>query len=99
MVDEESDEQQALDSASDGVFNLGLVLMIVQFGVTYIASTKLTFFWELINSQVNYCYLPLLSVNPPGQVSFYLDILIFIVTFDPVPMDIIYELAPVWDFN
>lgn len=99
MVDEESEEQQALDGASSGVFNLGLILMLVQFIVTWIASTKLAFFWDLINSQVNYCYLPLLSVNPPGQISFYLDILIFIVTFDPVPMDIIYEVAPVWHFD
>lgn len=67
--------------------------------MTYIASTSLSFFWELINSQINYCYLPLMSVNPPGQVSFYFDILAYICTFDPIPMDIVYEVVPVWDFN
>jgi hypothetical protein len=76
-----------------------MILMLVQFIVTLVASTSLSFFWELVNSQVNYCYLPLMTVNPPGQVSFYLEILIFIVTFDPVPMDILYEVIPIFDFN
>jgi hypothetical protein len=57
------------------------------------------FFWDLINSQVNFIYLPLMSVNPPGQVSFYLDVLIFFVTFDPIPMDIVYDIIPIWHFD
>lgn len=44
-------------------------------------------------------YIPLLNVNAPGQVSFYLDILIFVCTFDPIPMDIIYEILPFWSFD
>ena len=43
--------------------------------------------------------MPLLSVNAPGQVSFYLDVLIYVCTFDPIPMDIIYEILPFWDFD
>jgi hypothetical protein len=28
-----------------------------------------------------------------------MDVLIYICTFDPIPMDIIYEFVPVWDFD
>ena len=73
--------------------------MVGQFLLTYIASTTLSFFWTLINSQINFIYMPLLSVNAPGQVSFYLEVLIFVCTFDPIPMDIIYEILPFWDFD
>lgn len=66
MVDEEAAEQQALESASDSIFNMGLLMMLVQFTITYVASTSMSFFFDLLNSQVNYCYLPLLTVNPPG---------------------------------
>ena len=90
MVNENSEEQQALDEASESIFNVGLAIMMGQFLLTYILSTSLEFFWALINSQINYIYLPLMSVNPPGQVSFYFDILIFICTFDPIPIDIVY---------
>jgi hypothetical protein len=76
MVDEDSEEQKLLDSASIGVLNAGLLLLLLQFIVYLVASSNLSFFWTLINSQVNYCYLPLMSVNPPGQLSFYLGILI-----------------------
>lgn len=73
--------------------------MIVQFSVTYYLSTSLEFFWTLINSQVNFIYLPMLSVNPPGQVIFYFNILILVCTFDPIPLDIVYEVLPFWDFD
>ena len=73
MVDEESKEIQTLDNASEGIFNVGIISMAGQFLLTYIVSMSLSFFWTLINSQINYIYLPLLSVNTPGQVSFYFD--------------------------
>lgn len=53
----------------------------------------------MINSQINFVYMPLLSVNAPGQVSFYFEVLIFVCTFDPIPMDIMYEILPIWSFN
>lgn len=43
--------------------------------------------------------MPLMRVNAPGQVSYYLDKLILICTFDPIPVDILYELMPFWNFN
>jgi hypothetical protein len=75
---------------------MGLILMLVQFVITLWLSTSMEFFWTLINSQINYIYMPLMSVNPPGQVSFYFEILILICTFDPIPMDIVYEILPFW---
>lgn len=66
MVDEESIEIQTLDGVNEGIFDVGIALMIGQFLITYILSTTLSFFWTLINSQINYIYLPLLSVNTPG---------------------------------
>lgn len=38
-------------------------------------------------------------MNAPGQVSFYLDALIMVCTFDPIPTDIIYEFMPLWNFD
>ena len=99
MVDEESPEQQSLNQATQGIYTAGLILMLVQFIITLLASTSFGYFWELINSQVNYCYLPLMSVNPPGQVSYYLEVLIIIVTLDPIPMHKFYEAIPMFDFN
>ena len=40
-----------------------------------------------------------MRVNAPGQVSFYLEVLILVCTFDPIPMDVIYETADFWDFD
>lgn len=99
MVDSESEEQKSLNSATEGIYTVGLILMLVQFIVTLLASTSFGYFWELINSQVNYCYLPLMSVNPPGQVSFYLEVLIVIVTLDPIPMHAFYKAVPMFDFD
>jgi hypothetical protein len=88
-----------LDTASEGIFNMGVLMMVLQFLLTTILSTSMEFFWTLINSQINFVYMPLLLVNAPGQVSFYFEVLIFVCTFDPVPMDIIYELIPIFDFK
>lgn len=43
--------------------------------------------------------MPLLNVNPPGQVSFYFDILIYVCTFDPIPWDIVKEILPFFEFD
>lgn len=60
---------------------------------------SMSWFMDLIASQINFIYMPLLRVNAPGQVSFYLEILIFVCTFDPIPLDILYELMPFWNFD
>jgi hypothetical protein len=73
--------------------------MIFQFLLTYVLSSSLEFFWNLINSQINFIYIPLMTVNAPGQVSFYLEVLIFVCTFDPIPMDVIYEVFPFFAFE
>lgn len=99
MVDEESAEIESLDNASSGIFNVGVLMMVIQFLLTTVLSTSTEFFWTLINSQINFVYMPLLSVNAPGQVSFYFEVLIFVCTFDPIPMDIMYEILPIWSFN
>lgn len=95
MVDENAEEVQTLETASDSIFTVGFLMMAIQFLVTLVLSVGLSFFWELINSQINFIYLPMLMVNAPGQVSFYLEVLIFVCTFDPIPMDIIYEIIPI----
>lgn len=32
-------------------------------------------------------------------MSFYFDVLILVCTFDPIPMDVIYEVIPIWEFD
>jgi hypothetical protein len=43
--------------------------------------------------------LPILSVNNPAPVSFYLEFLVEVAGFDPIPIDVAYELLEVWDFE
>ena len=40
-----------------------------------------------------------MTVNNPGQVNFYLDTLIQIATFDPIPTDILYEVTGIFQFE
>lgn len=70
-----------------------------QFLLTLILASSLEFFWNLVNSQLNLIYLPLMSVNPPGQVSFYFDILVIICTFDPIPIDILFDNVDIFYFD
>ena len=77
----------------------GTLLTLVQFLMTYMLNSSLGFFFGLINSQQGLAYLPILSVNFPAQVSFYMDFLISISTFDPLPVDVFYEIFGVWDFQ
>lgn len=99
MVDENASEVQTLESTSDTIFDVGFIIMAIQFAVSLVLSVGLSFFWDLINSQINFIYLPLLRVNAPGQVSFYLEVLIFVCTFDPIPMDTLYAFIPVFTFD
>jgi hypothetical protein len=43
--------------------------------------------------------LPILSINNPAPVSFYLEFLVEIAGFDPIPIDIVYDLLGIWDFT
>ena len=99
MVNDELIEIQALEAAFEGMFTLSFLFMFLQYLLMLVLSSTLSFVWNLINSQINFVYLPLMIVNTPGQVSFYLEVLIMVCTFDPLPMDLIYEVAPVWSFD
>lgn len=41
----------------------------------------------------------MLSINPPGPVSFYFEALIYICTFDPIDIGLIFEYIPVMEFD
>lgn len=99
MVDENSRNQKILEIAADSMFNIGLLMMFGQVFLTYYASASMTFFWDMINSQVNYCYLPLMTINPPGQVAYYMKTLLLLVTLDPIPMSSINEAVPLFNFD
>jgi len=72
--------------------------MIAQFAMTYTLNTGMNFFWSLINSQQNMAYLPIMNVQHPGHVNFYLETLVEIATFDPIPVDIVYDWG-LFDFQ
>lgn len=99
MVDENSREHQILEIAADSMFNIGLLMTFAQVFLTYYADASMSFFWDLVNSQVNYCYLPLMTINPPGQVHFYFKTLLFIVTLDPIPIDTLNNVVPIFNFD
>lgn len=99
MIDENSSTQQILEVAADSIFNIGLLMTVAQVLLTYYANVSMTFFWDLINSQINYCYLPLMIINPPGQVTFYFKTLLFLVTLDPIPISTVNEVVPIFNFD
>lgn len=99
MVDENAADVQALGSLMDTLFIVLTTSTYAQFLATWLLSISLEFFWTLINSQVNLIYLPMLSINSPGPISFYFEILIIVCTFDPIPMDIILDEIPVLEFD
>ena len=98
QVDKDSSGIQNLEGAAGTMETTGALLTFIQFFMTYMLNSSLGFFFGLINSLQGLCYLPILSVNFPAQVSFYMDFLISIATFDPIPADIFYDIFGVWDF-
>jgi len=73
--------------------------MVIQFTMSYVLNTGLNAFWSLINAQQNIAYMPIMTVNNPGQVNFYLEVLVEIATFDPIPVDVFYDAIGLWDFQ
>lgn len=99
MVDPEAKETEQLENASFLVSNIGLLITLGQFLIFYFLSVGFGFFFDLINSQQSLAYLPILTVNNPGMVTFYLETLVTIVSFDPIPSDILFEIMPIWEFQ
>lgn len=99
MVNEGKAEVKLLESASKSIFYAGFGMIVLQFLLTYILSSSLEFFWNMINSQINFIYMPLMTLNAPGQVSLYLQVLIYVCTFDPIPMDVIDGMFPFFSFE
>ena len=66
MVNEESTELQTLEYSAETVFTVGVTFMIIQFLITFLLSISAAFFFDLVASQINFIYLPLMSVNAPG---------------------------------
>ena len=95
----DSPEIQNLEDAATVVENTNLLFTILQTCMTYVYGSSLASFFALINSQQNLAYMPILSVNFPAQVSFYLDFLVQVASFDPIPIDIFFEVTGFWDFQ
>ena len=99
QVNPDSQSTQNLGDASDTAQTTSAIVMIIQFGLTYTLNTGLSAFWGLINSQQNVAYMPIMNVQHPGPVTFYLETLVEIATFDPIPVDIVYEATGLFDFQ
>ena len=53
----------------------------------------------LIGSQQNLAYLPALTLNCPAQISMYLEVMVELIGFDPIPVDMFYEAVDLFDFE
>ena len=53
----------------------------------------------LIGSQQNLAYLPALTLNSPAQISLYLEVMVELIGFDPIPVDIFYDAVDLFDFE
>ena len=60
--------------------------------------TSLAHLWGLIISQQNLNYLPSMNVNFLALLALYLEKLIGVALFDPIPVDILYEYFNIFDF-
>jgi hypothetical protein len=65
-VDKQSSEIQNLEGAAGTMEATGAFITFVQFVMTYMLNSQLSYFFGLINSQQGLCYLPILSVNFPA---------------------------------
>ena len=76
-----------------------ILLSSFQFTLNYLFGTTHASFWGSLNSQQNLEYLPSLSINNPAEVSLYLEQLVNIATFDPIPTDTLYDQFDIFDFQ
>jgi hypothetical protein len=93
QVVEGTAETKSLEATADSVQNSGAFVMLGQFLLSYITGAGLVYFFSFVNSQQNICYLPLLTVSNPGHVNFYMNTLISLGSFDPIPLGKFYELG------
>ena len=75
------------------------IVMITQLVMSNFFSSGFEAFMSLIGSQQNLAYLPALSLNNPGQVSLYLEVLVELIGFDPIPIDMISDYLGIFDFE
>ena len=58
--------------------------MITQLIMTQVFSVSASSFWNLINSQQNVAFLPLINVPFPSHVNLYMEKIVEFATFDPI---------------
>jgi hypothetical protein len=60
-----------------------IIVIVAQLFSTYKFGTPLGFFFALIISQQNLCYMPIMSLNMPVVITEYMANLLGVATFDP----------------
>jgi len=50
MVDMESSEMQSLETTTNSIFSIAMLIMVAQFLMVWIIASTLEYFWALINS-------------------------------------------------
>ena len=95
----EAQEIQQLENFADTLQNIMNIVMITQLIMSNFFSSGFEAFMSLIGSQQNLAYLPALSLNNPGQVSLYLEVLVELIGFDPIPIDMISDMFGIFDFE
>jgi len=88
-----------MEAASDTALGGTTFLTLVQAAITWLIGSSAATFFALINSQQNLAYLPIMSVISPSQVNSYLAVIVELATFDPIPMEQIYAVIPIFDFQ
>ena len=95
----QSNEIETLEAVSEMINQAMSIMMIVQLVMSTFFSAGFEFFMALIGSQQNLAYLPALTLNNPAQISMYLEVIVELIGFDPIPVDIFYEAVDLFDFE
>lgn len=92
QIDTTSPAAVRINTISQVVWALVFALILASFGAKWVFGTSMGFLLALINSQQNLAYMPIMSINMPAIISKYLQRLLAMSTFDPLPYDSLHFL-------
>jgi hypothetical protein len=98
MIDDESHAIKVLMVVAQVIFIVGFAVIFLHILLSYFCGVPNHFLNNFINALSLFAYIPLVSINHPGQVALLNKTLIKLVTFDLISIEWINSVIPVWDF-
>ena len=77
----------------------GFVVIVCHFILMFWLGIPLMFLFNFIAALTNFAYLPLLSINQPGQVGLFIKKLVRVVSFDLISLEWLNKQVGLLSFN